>query len=55
MKTKPYNPFDYLQTEDEIRDFLQEASKDEDPQVYVVALSHWLNYHRLNPAQHNSK
>lgn len=55
MNTKPYNPFDYLQTDAEIRDFMQDAWADEDSQVFVVALSHWLSYHRLNHAQHNSK
>ena len=37
-KTTPYNPFDYLEGQDEIDAYLSEAFLDEDPRVFLVAL-----------------
>ncbi len=42
-----YNPFDYLETQEEVRDFLQDALNDEDPRVFINALSHWVKYHGI--------
>jgi probable addiction module antidote protein len=39
-KTTKFNPFDYLETTEEIREFLQEAWDDEDPKVFQLALGH---------------
>lgn len=39
--TTPYNPFDYLETEEEIREYLNNAFMDEDPRVFLVAIG-WL-------------
>lgn len=45
IKIKPFNPFDYMETEEEIRDYMQSAWEDEDPRVFVNALSHWVKHH----------
>jgi len=37
-KTAPYNPFDYLEGQNEIDAYLAEAFADEDPRVFLVAL-----------------
>ena len=38
--TSPYNPFDYLETEAEVNEYLNDAFMDDDPQVFLVALGH---------------
>lgn len=45
IKTQPFNPFDYLETEEEIRDYMQSAWEDDDPRAFIVALSHWVKHH----------
>ncbi len=42
MKTNTslYNPFDYLEAEEEINEYLNDAFRDDDPQVFLVALGH---------------
>jgi probable addiction module antidote protein len=40
MKTTPYNPFDYLETPEEISAFMDEAFADPDPRIALVALGH---------------
>jgi len=40
MKVKPFNPAEYLQTEEEIAEYLNQAYDDEDPEVFVIALGH---------------
>lgn len=40
MKTKPFNPVDYFETDQEILEYLSDAYNDEDPAVFVVALGH---------------
>jgi probable addiction module antidote protein len=44
MKTKPYNPFDNLLDESEISEYLTEAYEDDDPAVFIVALSHAIKH-----------
>ena len=39
-KTTPYNPFDYLETREEIDEYLAGAITDDDPQVFLIALGH---------------
>ena len=39
-KTKPFNPFDYMETQEEIEAYLRECFEDDDPQVFVNALGH---------------
>ena len=38
MKTKPYNPFDYLETQEEINEYLNDAFQDDDPRLFIIAL-----------------
>lgn len=38
IEIKPYNPFDYLETKEEIDEYLNNAYLDEDPRVFLVAL-----------------
>lgn len=38
MKVKPFNPAEYLQTDEEIAEYLNQAYDDEDPEVFVIAL-----------------
>ena len=40
MKTEtgPWNPFDYLETQNEMNQYLTDAFLDEDPRVFLVAL-----------------
>jgi probable addiction module antidote protein len=40
VKTSPYNPFDYLNTAEEINGYLSAAFADEDPRVFLIALGH---------------
>jgi probable addiction module antidote protein len=47
-KTTPYNPFDYLETQAEINDFMTECFQDEDPQIFVNALGHLLKKHGVS-------
>ncbi|WP_435236079.1 addiction module antidote protein [Psychromonas sp. PT13] len=44
-KTSPFNPFDYMDTQDEINDFLRECLEDDDPNVFVSALGHLVKSH----------
>lgn len=39
-KTTPFNPMDFLKTDDEIAAYLTEAYRDDDPAVFIVALGH---------------
>lgn len=39
-KVKPFNPFDYFETKEEINDYLEECFRDGDPSVFVCALGH---------------
>ncbi len=38
MKTKPFNPAEFLQSDEEITQYLSEAYDDENPEVFVIAL-----------------
>ncbi|MGM0593556.1 MAG: addiction module antidote protein [Pseudomonadota bacterium] len=38
LKTAAFNPVDYLQSDEEIADYLTEAYQDDDPAVFVAAL-----------------
>ena len=40
IKTTPFNPVDFLKSDDEIADYLTEAYRDDDPAVFIVALGH---------------
>ncbi len=38
MKTQPFNPVEFLQSDAEISQYLSEAYEDENPEVFVIAL-----------------
>jgi probable addiction module antidote protein len=40
IEIKPYNPFDYLETKEEISEYLTNAYMDEDPRIFLVALGY---------------
>lgn len=40
MKTKPFNPVEYLENDSEIQEYLHEAFLDDDPKVFVIAKTH---------------
>ncbi len=40
IKTSPYNPFDYLETQEEINEYLNDAFQDDDPRLFVIALGY---------------
>lgn len=40
LKTKSYNPFDYLETQEEINEYLNDAFQDDDPRLFIVALGY---------------
>lgn len=44
-ETTPFNPFDYLETGEEIAEFLTNALMDDDPRVFVSALGHMIKHH----------
>jgi len=44
-KTTPFNPFDYIDTQDEIIAFLCECLEDNDPNIFVSALGHLVKKH----------
>lgn len=39
-ETKPFNPFDFLLTKEEMGEYLTQAFLDDDPSVFVTALGH---------------
>lgn len=39
MKTAKFNTFDYFDSDEEVMDFLNECYHDDDPQVFITALS----------------
>ncbi len=40
QQTTPYNPFDYLENQEEINEYLNNAFADDDPRLFIVALGH---------------
>ena len=38
IKIQPYNPLDFLETDQEIADYLNDAYKDDDPKMFLLAL-----------------
>ena len=40
IKTSSYNPLDYLETKEEINEYLNNAFMDDDPQIFLIALGH---------------
>ena len=42
---EPFNPVEFLQSQEEIELFMREAFNDEDPQVFVIALAQVVRHH----------
>lgn len=47
IKTTPFNPIDFFNTEAEIAEYLAEAYQDDDPAVFIVALGHVVKHKGL--------
>ena len=47
-KIKPFNPFDYMETGEEIDAYLLECFNDEDPQIFINALGHLAKHHGMS-------
>ena len=45
MKTKAFNPFDYMETQEEINEFLIDCFNDDDPKVFISVLNRLLKKH----------
>ena len=45
IKTTPYNPFDYFETQADINNFLRDCFNDEDPRVFAEALGFLVKKH----------
>lgn len=48
FKTSDYNPFDYIQTQEEVIEFLQECMLDEDPSTFIEALGLLVRKHGVS-------
>lgn len=48
IKTMQYNPFDYLETDQEINDYLTDAFMDDDPRVFLTALGFLAKKHGMS-------
>ncbi|WP_028298984.1 addiction module antidote protein [Oceanospirillum beijerinckii] len=46
-EAKPFNPFDYFETQEEINAYLVECFRDEDPSLFVNALGHLAKHHGM--------
>lgn len=47
MKTQPWNPFDTMQTQEEINAYLLECFNDEDPRIFTAALGDLAKKHGM--------
>lgn len=47
-KTTPFNPFDYMETQEEINAFLRECLDDDDPNTFISALGHLVKKHGVS-------
>ena len=47
VKTSEFNPFDYMETQEEINTFLLECLNDEDPNTFVTALGQLAKKHGM--------
>lgn len=46
-ETKPFNPFEYFETQQEVNAYLAECFHDEDPALFVNALGHLAKHHGM--------
>ncbi len=54
VKTKLFNPFDYLETQEEINEYLSECFKEDDPQLFINALGHLARHHGMTDVARES-
>ena len=47
-KTAPYNPVDYLKSDQEIMDYLNDAYHNDDPGVFIIALGHFAKHYGIS-------
>ncbi len=47
-QTAPYNPIDYLESDEEVLSYLNDAYLDDDPGVFVVALGHLARHYGVS-------
>ncbi|PIE39119.1 MAG: putative addiction module antidote protein [Gammaproteobacteria bacterium] len=47
VETTPWNPFEYMETQEEINDFLRELLREEDSGLFVSALGHLAKQHGM--------
>ncbi len=45
LHTTEFNPFDYMETQDEVETFLQECLADDDPNTFIEALGMLVKKH----------
>lgn len=48
IKTKQFNPFDYMQDQAEIDAYLLECFNDENPKIFINALGHLAKHHGIS-------
>lgn len=47
VKTTPYNPFNYMDTQNEINEYLLECFNDNDPRLFINAMGHLAKHHGM--------
>lgn len=47
IKTKTFNPFDYMETQAEIDAYMLECFNDDNPNLFVNALGHLAKHHDM--------
>lgn len=47
VKTKEFNPFEFMESQAEIDAFLLECYEDDDPNTFVTALGHLAKHHGM--------
>ena len=48
MKTQPFNPVDFFESQEEIADYLTEAYHDDDPRAFIAALGHVVRHRGIS-------
>ncbi len=48
VKTKPFNPFEYFESAEEVNDYLLACLNDEDPNLFVHALGQLAKHHGMS-------
>lgn len=48
VTTREFNPFDYMETQAEIIEYLQECMQEDDPSIFINALGHLAKRHGMS-------